>query len=110
MWHCMFATSGACNPYQQLFRARQSRQAHASSSSSFASSSLTAPPPRERSRSALLSGDLLKQLQDRGLALYCVKCELAVHVAHNTPLKCPTCSATHLDVQPHSSRDIVSAR
>ena len=113
MWRCMFAAGGSCNPYQQLFRARQSRRARESSSSfsssSFSSSSAAASAVKRQSY-AVFSGDLLKQFQDRGLALYCAKCELAVHVAHNSPLKCPTCSATHLDVQPHSSRDIVCAR
>lgn len=109
----MFATSGACNPYQQLFQARQSRRTRQSSSSfsssSFSSSSAAASTVKRQSY-AVFSGDSLKQFQDRGLALYCTKCELAVHVAHNTPLKCPTCNAAHLDVQPHSSREIVCAR
>ena len=113
LWRCMFA-GVSCNPYQQLFRARQSRRARESSSSSSSSSSFSSSSAAGRQAGgrsyALFSGDLLKQFQDRGLALYCTKCELPVHVAHGSPLKCPTCGATHLDVQPHSSREIVSAR
>lgn len=114
----MFPAGGSCNPYQQLFRARQSRQTQQSRqsrqtqqprASSFVSSSAANRQSAGRGY-AVFSGDLLKQFQDRGLALYCTKCELPVHVAHNSPLKCPSCGATHLDVQPHSSRDIVSAR
>lgn len=44
------------------------------------------------------------------MALYCVACSLPVQVAHEAPLKCPKCNATHLDVEPHCSRGIVCAR